>query len=47
MLRLTALDTHPPFYYLILKMWGNLFGWGELALRSLSAIFMAGQHFLA
>lgn len=45
MLRLTALDTHPPFYYLILKMWGNLFGWGELALRSLSAIFMAGATF--
>ena len=35
---LTALDTHPPFYYLLLKAWATLFGWSEFALRSLSAI---------
>ena len=38
-IRLSALDTHPPLYYLILKIWANVFGWSELALRSLSAIF--------
>ena len=38
-IRLTALDTHPPLYYLFLKAWACLFGWGELALRSLSVIF--------
>jgi putative inner membrane protein len=38
-IRLTALDTHPPLYYLLLKAWACFFGWGELALRSLSVIF--------
>ena len=38
-IRLSALDTHPPLYYLILKIWANVFGWSELALRSLSVIF--------
>lgn len=37
--RLSALDTHPPLYYLVLKIWANVFGWSELALRSLSVIF--------
>lgn len=41
-LRLTALDTHPPFYYLLLKLWASLFGWSELALRSLSVLAMGG-----
>ena len=38
-IRLSALDTHPSLYYLILKIWANVFGWSELALRSLSVIF--------
>lgn len=38
---LTALDTHPPFYYLLLKGWASLFGWGEWALRSLSVLSAA------
>lgn len=38
-IRLSSLDTHPPLYYLILKIWANVFGWSELALRSLSVIF--------
>lgn len=48
LLELTSIDTHPPFYYLLLKLWANLFGWSELALRSLSvsaaslAIIFAG-----
>jgi uncharacterized membrane protein len=42
LLHLTALDTHPPLYYLLLKGWAGLFGWGELALRSLSVLCMGG-----
>ena len=38
LVHLTALDTHPPFYYLLLKGWATLFGWSELALRSLSVL---------
>lgn len=37
LLALTAVDAHPPFYYLLLKGWAGVFGWGEFALRSLSA----------
>lgn len=42
LLALTAVDAHPPFYYLLLKIWGELFGFHEFALRSLSAVCMAG-----
>ena len=42
-LRLTGLDTHPPLYYLTLRAWAGVFGWGELALRSLSALGLAGS----
>lgn len=48
LLRLTALDTHPPLYYLLLKGWAGVFGWSELALRAASvgsmllAIIVAG-----
>ncbi|MDX2776589.1 glycosyltransferase family 39 protein [Streptomyces caniscabiei] len=38
LVHLTALDTHPPFYYLLLKGWATVFGWSELALRSLSVL---------
>ena len=41
LLALTAVDAHPPFYYLLLKAWAGIFGWGEFALRSLSAILTA------
>lgn len=41
LLRLTAVDAHPPFFYLLLKVWGSIFGWSELALRSFSAILAA------
>lgn len=41
-LRLTGLDTHPPLYYLLLKAWAGLFGWSELALRSLSILAVGG-----
>ena len=42
LLALTAVDAHPPFYYLLLKAWGTLFGFGEVALRSLSALAFGG-----
>lgn len=35
---LTAVDAHPPFYYALLKVWGDTFGFNEGALRTLSAI---------
>lgn len=38
LVHLTSLDTHPPLYYLLLKGWAGIFGWSELALRSLSVI---------
>lgn len=39
LIALTGVDAHPPLYYLLLKGWAGIFGWGEYALRSLSAIF--------
>ena len=41
LIALTGVDAHPPLYYLLLKMWGTIFGWSEFALRSLSAIFVS------
>ncbi len=35
----TALDVHPPLYYLCLKAWGEAFGAALLAPRILSALF--------
>lgn len=43
LIRLTGLDTHPPLYYLMLKAWAGVFGWGELALRSLSIVGLIGS----
>lgn len=37
LLNLTAVDAHPPLYYLILKAWASIFGYSEFALRALSA----------
>jgi uncharacterized membrane protein len=42
LLALTAVDTHPPLYYLTLKAWASIFGWSELALRSLSLVAFGG-----
>lgn len=38
LIRLTSIDTHPPLYYMLLKAWATMFGWNELALRSLSVL---------
>lgn len=32
-------DFHPPLYYLMLKIWGSMFGWSEVAVRLLSVTF--------
>ncbi len=49
-IRKTAKDAHPPFYYIILSGWINFFGSAELSLRSLSYIFhilnATGLYFL-
>jgi len=42
LIQLTSVDTHPPFYYLLLKVWAGLFGWSEPALRLLSVVAMGG-----
>lgn len=38
LIELTAVDAHPPLYYLYLKVWAGIFGWSELSLRASSAI---------
>lgn len=38
---LTGVDAHPPLFYVLLKIWGSIFGFGEFALRSFSAVTMA------
>ena len=42
LVHLTSLDTHPPLFYILLKLWAHLFGWSEFALRSLSVLSMVG-----
>ena len=44
--RFPRVDNHPPLYYLTLKAWTNIFGYSEIALRSLSVLFGAGTVFL-
>ena len=36
-----AHDVHPPLYFLTLALWGRIFGYTELALRSFSIVFVA------
>ena len=43
LLRLTAIDTHPPLYYITLKVWASIGGWGEVWLRLLSAVCYGGS----
>ena len=39
-------DNHPPLYYLTLKLWSSLFGYSEVALRSLSVVFGIGTIYM-
>lgn len=47
LIHLTALDIHPPLYYMVLKIWGMFFGYSELALRSFSALALVGAIIVA
>lgn len=38
LIHLTIADVHPPLYYILLKSWMFIFGHGDLAWRSLSAL---------
>lgn len=38
-LKFPLADNHPPLYYLALKGWTDIFGYSEVALRSLSVLF--------
>lgn len=42
LISLTAVDVHPPLYYLLLKLWSEIFGMSEIALRSFGALCGAG-----
>lgn len=46
-IRLTAIDTHPPLYYLLLHYWGELFSWNVVALRSSSVLAYGGTIVIA
>ncbi len=43
LIALTAVDAHPPFYYLVLKLVGTMSDWNETAMRGLSALFGAAS----
>lgn len=38
---LTAVDVHPPLYYFLLKIWSNVFGYTDFAMRFMSVFFGA------
>lgn len=38
LMSLTAVDAHPPLYYLYLKLWAGVFGYSELSLRLSSVV---------
>ena len=47
MVTTTAKDFNPPFYYVLLHFWMNIFGSSEVVLRSLSLIFYALTIYIA
>lgn len=47
LIKLAALDAHPPVYYVILKIWGSIFGWSDFAMRSLSVLFYGASIVVA
>ena len=39
-------DFHPPFHYVLLKFWGENFGFSEISTRSLSVLFGVGTIYV-
>lgn len=46
-IRRTALDVHPPLYYIVLRGWSDVFGNSLFALRAMSLITMTGAIMIA
>lgn len=46
MIAMIKRDIHPPLYYILLKIWGSVFGTSEIALRSMSVAFMLASMFV-
>jgi mannosyltransferase len=42
----STVDNHPPLYYVMLNLWSDIFGYSEIALRSMSVIFGVGTVYL-
>ena len=40
-INITSVDAHPPFYYILLNIWGRIFNFNIMSLRALSIIFFA------
>lgn len=38
---MTSLDVHPPFYYILLKIWSMIFGYTDVSMRFMSIFFGA------
>ncbi len=38
LIRLAAIDVHPPLYFLVVKLWAGLFGWSDDSLRVLGSV---------
>jgi uncharacterized membrane protein len=47
MIQILMGDVHPPFYYLLGSVWGKLFGFSEVSLRSLSFLFLIATTYVA
>lgn len=47
LLALTAVDAHPPLYYVLLHFWGSVWDWWEVPLRGLSALCMGAATVMA
>lgn len=45
--RILFSDVHPPFYYYLGALWGKLFGFSEVSLRSLSLLFLLGTSYIS
>jgi len=46
MLTIVSKDTAPPLHYILLFLWGRVFGFSESAVRSLSLLLYLGTIFV-